>query len=274
MKLCFLAFLFVWITSFSQAQDIYTLNKSKEFASYLFKSGQYELSASEYERLLFLEKSNDSLKLALVNSYFNNGELERAVKRTENLYPTLGQFTHPMSELYLQMLILGKQFDKFDQKSDKLPISQDRRSIYELHREILAGNWETVETKIPQISSSEHPSISNLQVLSAKATAFKPKKPWVSVLMSAILPGSGKFYTGDFKDGIFSFLVVGGTAFQAYRGFNKDGVSSTSGWIFASVATGFYAGNIYGSAKSAQVYNQSFWFEIEKDAESIIRSSY
>ena len=274
MKLFLFTFLLVWTASFTQAQDIYTPNKSKEFASYLFKSGQYDLSASEYERLLFLEKNNDSLKLALVNSYFNNGELERAVKRAESLYPKSGQFTNPMAELYLQMLILGKQFDKFDQKSDQLPIEQQKKSIYDLHREVMAGNWESVEAKIPQIPPSEHRSISNLKVLSARAEAFKPKKPWVAVMMSAILPGSGKFYTGNFKDGIFSFLVVGGTAFQAYRGFNKDGVSSTSGWIFSGLATGFYAGNMYGSAKSAHVYNQSFWFEIEKDAENIIRSSY
>jgi TM2 domain-containing membrane protein YozV len=274
MRLCFFSFLLVLTTGFSQAQDIYTVNKSKEFASYLFKSGQYELSASEYERLLFLDKSNDSLKLALVNSYFNNGELERAVNRAESLYPVAGQFTNPMADLYLQMLIIGKQFDKFDEKYDKLPIVEQKKSLYELHREVMAGNWSEVETKIPQVGRAEHPSVSNLKVLSTKANAFKHKKAWVAVIMSAILPGSGKFYTGDFKDGIFSFLVVGGTAFQAYRGFNQSGVSSTSGWIFASIATGFYAGNIYGSAKSAQVYNQNFWFEIEKDAESIIRSSY
>lgn len=138
----------------------------------------------------------------------------------------------------------------------------------------MAGNWEQVELKIPQVSATDHPSISGLKNLSKQAKAFKPKKPWVAVMMSAILPGSGKFYTGNYKDGIFSLLVVGGSAFQAYRGFNKDGVSSTSGWIFAGLTTGFYAGNVYGSAKSAQVYNQNFWLEIEKDAEDIIRSTY
>ena len=64
--------------------------------------------------------------------------------------------------------------------------------------------------------------------------------------------------------------MVGGTAFQAYRGFNNEGLSSTSGWIFTALSSGFYAGNIYGSAKSAQVYNQNFWLEIDKDAEDII----
>jgi hypothetical protein len=274
MKFNIFFFLLVLSINLSQAQDIYTFNKSKEFASYLFKSGQYELSAVEYERLLYVDKNNDSLKIALVNSYFKNNELDRAVRRTESLYPSLSDFTRPMSELYLQMLILGKQFDKFDKNSEGLPLGGEKMSIYGLHREVMAGNWETVATKIPQIPATEHPSITGLKNLSSQAKAFKPKKPWVAVMMSAVLPGSGKFYTGNYKDGIFSLLVVGGSAFQAYRGFNKDGLSSTSGWIFGALSTGFYAGNVYGSAKSAQVYNQNFWLEIEKDAENIISSTY
>jgi len=274
MRLYTLLFLLVVGLSQSHAQDIYTFNKSKEFASYLFMSGQYELSAVEYERLLFVDKNNDSLKLALVNSYFKNDELAKAIKRTESLYSSIPDFSEPMSELYLQMLILGKYFDKFDQNSEKIPLNKEKRSIYQLHREVMAGNWENVSTKIPQVSITDHPSIAGLKNLSIQAKAFKPKKPWLAVMMSAIVPGSGKFYTGNYKDGIFSLLVVGGSAFQAYRGFNKDGVSSTSGWIFAGLTAGFYAGNVYGSAKSAQVYNQNFWLEIEKDAENIIRSNY
>ncbi|WP_375580543.1 tetratricopeptide repeat protein [Marivirga tractuosa] len=274
MRILFLIFLVVWTADFSQAQDIYTLNKSKEFASYLFKSSQYELAAVEYERLLFMEKDNDSLKIALVDSYFQNGEIDKAVKRTESLYPSLIDFSNPMAELYLQMLVLGKKFDRFDKNSDNLPIDHQKRVVYNLHRDIMAGNWQEVETKIPQLSNSDHPSISGLIRLSKQTESFKPKKPWVAMLMSTVLPGSGKFYTGNYKDGVFSFLVVAGTAFQSYRGFSKGGTSSTVGWVFAGVSTGFYAGNLYGSRKAAQVYNQNYWLEIEKDAEAIIRASY
>ncbi len=274
MRILIFLFLIIWTTHISQAQNIYTLDKSKEFASYLFKSGQYELAAVEYERLHFMERNNDSLKIALVASYFQNGELDKAVNRTESLYPSFSDFTNPMAELYLQMLVLGKKYDRFDRNSEKLPIAPKKRNIYDLHREVMAGNWNEVKTKIPQLSTTDHPSISGLIRIAEKTDSFKPKKPWVAVLMSALIPGSGKIYTGDIKDGIFSFLVVGGTAFQAYRGFNKDGISSTSGWIFAGLSSGFYAGNLYGSGKAAQVYNQNYWIEIEKDAEAIIRASY
>lgn len=274
MKILNLLFLLVWVVNFSHAQDIYTPSKSKEFASYLFKSGQFELAAVEYERLLFMEKSNDSLKVALVDSYFQNGELDKAVRRTEALNPNFNDFSNPMAELYLQMLVLGKKFDRFDANIGKLPIDTDKKNIYDLHRQVMAGNWDEVEVKIPQLATVDHPSISGLSQLYTQTKSFKPKKPWLAVLMSAVLPGSGKFYTGDYKDGIFSLLVVGGTAFQSYRGFRKDGTSSTVGWVFAGLSTGFYAGNLYGSGKAAQVYNQNYWLEIEDDAEAIIRTSY
>jgi hypothetical protein len=43
---------------------------------------------------------------------------------------------------------------------------------------------------------------------------------------------------------------------QAYRGFSKSGKNSVYGWVFASLATGFYIGNIFGSHKSAKKYNK------------------
>lgn len=135
MRILFLIFLLAWTVSFTHAQDIYTLNNSKEFASYLFKSGQYELAAAEYERLLFMEGNNDSLKVALVDSYFQNGQLDKAVKRTESLYPSLQDFSNPMADLYLQMLILGKKFSKYDENAERLSIDQQKRNVYDLHRD-------------------------------------------------------------------------------------------------------------------------------------------
>jgi hypothetical protein len=75
--------------------------------------------------------------------------------------------------------------------------------------------------------------------------------------ISAIIPGSGKIYSGYWKDGLFSLLVVSVTGIQAYRGFQKNGKNSTYGWIYLTVGTGFYVGNIYGSGKAAHKRNKT-----------------
>ncbi|WKK85708.2 hypothetical protein QYS48_00980 [Marivirga arenosa] len=274
MRYNFLFLLLLLAVFRSYSQDIYGLEKSKKFASYLFKSGQYDLSAMEYERLLFMDEDNDTLKYNLINSYFQNEQIDKALDRTQYLYPSLADLSIRMAELYTQILILGGRFSTFDNEFKELPLKENDKRIYQFHKDFLSQNWEQVKQGTIQLSEDDHPSMGNLLMLYNKHESYKPKKPWVAGLLSAVIPGSGKFYTGNWKDGAFSFIAIGGLAFQSYRGFSKNGVSSASGWIFGAVATGFYAGNIYGSAKSAQVRNTEFWLEIEKDAKDIIRSSY
>jgi hypothetical protein len=74
--------------------------------------------------------------------------------------------------------------------------------------------------------------------------------------MSTFIPGSGKIYTKNWQDGLIALLFVASNAWQAYRGFSKDGVKSTYGWVFGSIGAGFWLGNIYGSYKSAQKFNK------------------
>jgi hypothetical protein len=84
-----------------------------------------------------------------------------------------------------------------------------------------------------------------------------------------VLPGSGKVYTGDWKDGLISFLFVGGTTIQAIRGYNKYGQNSGFFIIYGSIATSFYLGNLYGSFKSANKHNEKLRKQIQAEARRI-----
>lgn len=79
------------------------------------------------------------------------------------------------------------------------------------------------------------------------------KSPFFSGFLSAIIPGAGKFYTGEIGDGITSLLLTGILSFLAYDNFNA--AHNTRAWIFTGLAAYFYAGNIYGSVISAKKYN-------------------
>jgi hypothetical protein len=78
----------------------------------------------------------------------------------------------------------------------------------------------------------------------------------LAMAMSTIVPGTGRFYTGDWKDAIISMITIGVTGYQAYRGFTIKGTKSAYGWVYGTIATGFYLGNIYGSFSSAKRYNK------------------
>jgi len=96
---------------------------------------------------------------------------------------------------------------------------------------------------------------------------LKYKSAGLAVAMSAIIPGSGKIYTKDWKDGIIAFIMNGACMWQAYRGFHKGGISSVHGWIYAGFGFGFYSGNLYGTFKSAKRYNHRLDDKIYKKIE-------
>jgi hypothetical protein len=111
------------------------------------------------------------------------------------------------------------------------------------------------EAYLSDLPSNEK-SIMIAKELSKEGSIQKRKSPGLALAMSAIVPGTGKFYTHDYIDGIFSMLSIGVTGYQAIRGFQDKGTKSTYGWIYATVATGFYLGNVYGAFSSAKRYNK------------------
>lgn len=82
------------------------------------------------------------------------------------------------------------------------------------------------------------------------------KSKFLAGVTSTLIPGTGKIYVGKVGDGLFSLLMIGLYSWQAIDGFNKKGARSIKGWIYGSLGTVFYLGNIYGSVVAAEIHNQ------------------
>jgi len=81
------------------------------------------------------------------------------------------------------------------------------------------------------------------------------KSPLVAGISSALLPGSGYFYTGNYRLGAISMITNGLLIFLAYDGYRKDNKFQM---IFFSVMEfSFYNYSIAGSVKSAYEYNEA-----------------
>ena len=53
-----------------------------------------------------------------------------------------------------------------------------------------------------------------------------------------------------------AFTIPVSTNDKIYRIISEKGIDRPGAWIFGGLALGFYTGNIYGSVKSAKVYNE------------------
>ena len=253
----FIGILFFFSIGNLQGQeDLYSLQNSDRYAHYLLASRQYNLAAEEFERLVFLDKNNDEYKNLLIVSFYKNGESGKAINRIRQLYNNdLSRMPETMTNKFLVLL----------QESDSLPqiihyldsnlkINEDNKLLFKWSNYMLNKDYNQakkfIDTHKLQLGN-------NQEIISINDFALhqKHKNPWIAGSLSAIIPGLGKVYTGNYIDAITAFIFVGGNAFQAYRGFKKNGNKSAFGWIFGSVAVGFYVGNIFGSAKAAIRFN-------------------
>jgi len=259
-----------------KSQDLYDLQNSKNFASYLLRTRQYSLAAQEFERIVFMSPSDTTAKLELLKSYRLSNQYSIGLSRIEDLFPgNLFDLPKSFTNEYMKLLLLNKDFPiALNLLNTSKALTLENRKDYQLKVLLLDNKWEEAsEFSInnPGINTSQW---RQMKSLIREKQKLKYKSPFLAAGFSAIIPGTGKIYTGNWKDGLFSLLFVGTSAWQSYRGFKKNGVESIYGWIFGIFTIGYYGGNVYGSWKAAKNYNSNLNHDIFHQAENIIYSGF
>ncbi|HEY1054836.1 MAG TPA: hypothetical protein VGE24_06860, partial [Emticicia sp.] len=229
----------------------------------------------EYERLIFMLPQNDSLKTSLLSMYRRSGKLDDALLRGRQLYPDITLMSSPSAVEYSRSLLLKTDYKAArDFWSTNTQLSQPDKVILSATSEILQDNYKSANEILSVIKPEDHKLAADYKALADQAVNIKRKSPALAGIMSTIVPGTGRFYTKDWKDGLVSMVFVGSMAFQSIRGFSKSGVHSTRGWIFGGIGFGFYLGNIHGSVRSAKNYNKKSHQNIRNRIDNLFNSYF
>ncbi len=250
-----------------QSQNLYDAENSAAFARYLKQSGQFVLASAELERLAFMHPESDSLKIELAESYLLQNDFPLAIRRMHQIQASASRPIQRIDHLLCWSLIRSGQFDQAAQyMSEASRIQPNVKAYYQgwsllMQRKTAASVAAIYEMPVDS-------TFGPLRKSQEQALALRFKKPGLAAAMSAIIPGSGKWYAGEKKDAVIGFVTIGVMAYQAWRGFNDKGTKSAYGWISAGLGAGFYLGNIYGAARSAKRYNDRKWKSIHADIEN------
>jgi hypothetical protein len=238
---------FLWLKG--QEPNLFNEKNTAEFASYLFQTNQYKFAAEEYGRLIFMFPEEEDYQIGLLKSYRYANDFPKGILAYKNIsYPSLN-----VKKEFIKLSILSGEQTNLTNLLAELDPETDIRNNLDLTLRLInpTGHLPSLEGIRTEIVN---PGLLNLYYESSQ---LKHKSIFLAGTMSAIIPGTGKLYTGRWKDGLMSLVFVGTSAFQAYRGFEKKGVKSVYGWIMGGLTLGFYFGNIYGSSKSAKNYNSN-----------------
>lgn len=74
------------------------------------------------------------------------------------------------------------------------------------------------------------------------------KSPVLAAMLSAIVPGAGKFYAGQKGQGIYTLLITGMVGLQAWEGYEKAGPKSFRFIAYSTLFASLYIGTVWGSA--------------------------
>jgi hypothetical protein len=271
-KLLAVALLAALIFDKAFSQDLRDYEHTKKFADYLFISKQFSLAAEEYERLLFYKPHDKYAGLKLIQSYRFSSKFELARIRFEQLYAdSINHLDQDLAEEYCKNLMLTKKYNQaLDFAQTTFKSEPEKKQHYTIASLLMLKDWDLAMDYAIKNPVSPNKKNMDLYLLAFRTKQLKYKKPLLAGLFSGIIPGSGKMYAKDWKDGLISLMFVGVNAWQSYRGFNKNGKESVYGWVFAGIAGSFYLGNIYGSIQSAKKYNNRLDEEIHNQAWRLI----
>lgn len=243
-----------------------------KFADYLYANQQYEFAINEYQRVLFLDPGNTRATIYLYESFFNNRQFNLALERFRKKIPLAPLSNDTLRAIYNKILLFAGRYEELQLG---LAAGQDclaKKDQYIFHASSMLLQNKADELEYPRGKEKVyHPEIKEI-ILTARD--IQPKKTWISLTSSAIIPGSGKIYSGFWKDGLMTLLFVSASAWQSYRGFSKNGIESVYGWVFGGLSLSFYAGNLYGSIKATHKRNQVMYHEIHEQVYEYVESKY
>jgi hypothetical protein len=267
-------FIILILISFSAfSQDIFDLNHTTKYADYLLKSGQYELASKEYERLVYFDLNNDTYKSLLLKSYRLSNQTDLGLNRASNIFESFEGIPYP-SAIELSKLYLTKR--SWDQAETfwniNTSLTHDDKILLNTTRFIFENEFDKARNKLSELKNPENQlGVAYNSIVSQETDK---KSPALAAAMSIVVPGLGKAYSKNWKDGLVSLFFTAGTAIQSYRSFNKHGIKNYRGWIYGGISFGFYLGNIYGSVKSTKDYNRKKINKLQHEASNSFNLYY
>jgi TM2 domain-containing membrane protein YozV len=234
------------------------------FAEYLFESSDYSRASYEYLRVLHLFENSRMEKLQLYLKIGNCFSMLNRIDESQKYYKhCLEAKDNP--EIYNRALInfgflLFRQAQYRDSifflKNNKLSSENEKINTLILANYLCLEDKNKVKTRFADFKKEKKNYLKGLDQFMAAKIKLKSKSPLLAGLMSAIIPGTGRLYTGRVKEGLLSLISLAATSYLAYEGFRDKGIKSFKGWLFSSISVFLYIGNIHGAVVSAKLTNQ------------------
>ncbi len=238
------------VNCYSQTGSFFSAENKLRFANSLYNEGDYIRAIEEF-REVYKTIPDDTLLFKTARAYSSLNRYSEAEDIYRSLLGNNRLNTISTINIFADKL-RERDIASFERLlNDRLVYPDTGYLQVNKMKHILEYEALLPDTSIYiDFTDSQLPALRNLYSLRQNAVT---KSPATAAILSAVLPGSGKIYTGDYSDGITAFLANVLLAYLAYDNIKNERVYRAV--IFSGLSAWFYAGNIYGSYASAQIFN-------------------
>lgn len=254
----FLLIFFVFATAFGQ-NILHQPENKRLFADHLYCSGDYLRASEEYQS--YLDYSyNDTIDFKIIlclnaMKKYNLAEQRSVLLMNNNSFRDL-----VIAERLKNLMTEGDYYglrQLYNAANTNYPPNKKLRNFSFFYSET-----DSLPSPPYLLLPFDQAEVPELQRLYDSKMTLPSKDPALAGFLSVLFPGAGKIYTEEYGDAVFAALATGVFGYIAYSSFKAD--HKFRGYLFSGVAAWFYAGSIYGSAASAQIFNAKVSFSFSK----------
>ncbi len=241
-----------------------------DLAELHYQNREYYNAVTESFRYQFLYPQGSLFPQSMLisgKSYYRGGETEKALSVLSECYNIYtGTYAGETALFYSGLIMLekglyvsaAKNFQEYNYVYNNGIFSEEALINLSLIY-VVAENYDKAERELAEYrrifpGGKLNQKSEELSLIIAEQRGKPKKNIYIAGISSALIPGSGYFYTEKYMLGMFSLLTNGAMIYGIYSGYKKK---DTLQMIFFSVIEfSFYNYSIIGSIQSADEYNR------------------
>lgn len=248
-----------------------------ETADLHYRNREYYNAITESMRYQYLCPDGEYFPESMIimgKSYHKGGNRDRALSIFEdcyNKYPGNKQGETGLFYSGIARLLIGSYYFSARTFQEYNFVYRNgifyEESVFSLcAAKALAENYDEAENLLAEYrkifpEGKYRAEADRLSVMISEEKNRDKKSPLLAAVSSALIPGSGYLYTGNYRLGFISMLTNGLLLFLVYDGYRSN--NSFQMIFFSVFELSFYNYSIIGSVKSAYDYNYSDDFKKE-----------
>ncbi|MBO4532085.1 MAG: hypothetical protein J5726_00095 [Treponema sp.] len=284
----FCAFTGMNAKAFAQEPSPYAPSTVKAFADSLYGQGFLTQAEGEYKRYLYSFDFNSQLEASQILEFqstlnslcgiYKSQQNKTGVQWLRNNFygaadNSIKQRMNLLQGKYIFMERNAAAFESFCQPLELTAFTADFSSLIKASGLVLNKNIAELSELCKQ-TVGEQGEASPFFALGELAASYKLKKPGVALLLSTLIPGSGKWYTGSFGAFTSSFLTIGSFVAGTVVTGIQTNWKSWQPYVFGACGLVLYIADLYGSYQSAKRYNDALYRHLCEETEKIYETLY